>query len=169
MYIDLLPVVGKYRGVTRCFRFPSRLSWAQHRKLEPSYNKYLDWCATQNDKYDVGIAMMLQDFCNALNSIGGQFEIVAFSDLPEEFQFGNNFLGFDVFGDLRCSAIEEGNIIDEHFSRKLNTHGLFSNYEDAAQFCDYWKGMIDSNTSPYEVEENPHPFCVWLYQGTSGE
>lgn len=169
MHIDLLPIVGKYRGVTRDFRLPRRLSWAQLRKLEPSYSKYLDWCTTQNDTYDVSIAMMLQDFCKELNSMGGQFEIVVFSDLPEDFKFGNDFLGFDVFGDFRCSAIAEGNRIDEHFSRKLNVHGLFSNYEDAVQFCDYWKKLIISGASPYEVEENPRPFCVWIYQENSGE
>ena len=164
MYIDLLPVAGKYRGVTRWFRLPRRLSWAQHRKLEPSYSKYLDWCATQNDTYDVSVAMMLQDFCNELNSMGGQFEIVAFSDLPEEFRLDSDFLGFDVLGELRCSAIEEGNVVDERFSQKLNSNGLFSSYEDAAEFCDYWKDLIASGTSPFEVDVDPRPFCVWVYQ-----
>ena len=163
MYIDLLPVVGKYRGVTRWLLLPRRLSRAQRRKLEPFYFKYLDWCATQNDTYDVSVAMMLQDLCNELNSVGGKCEIVAFSDLPEEFRFDNDFLGFDVLGDLRCSAIEEGNIVDERFSQNLNNNGLFSNYEDAAEFCAYWKELIDSGTSPFEVDVDPRPFCVWVY------
>lgn len=163
MYIELLPVVGKYRGVTRYFCLPERRSLVHYRSLEASYNKYLEWVANHDDEYNLNSAIMLLEFCKELNNLGCSYEVVGFSDLPKEFELNKGFLGFDVFGDLRSSALEEGNTIDKYFSDKLNSCGLFSNYVDATEFCNYWRGLIDSGKNPYETEENPRPFCVWRY------
>lgn len=159
MYIDLLPINGKYRGVTRYFRLPSRV---EYRLLQNLYERYLTWVAKQDDTFCVDDAEMLVEFCKELN----KFEVICYSDLQSEYQFQNGFLGFDVLGIYRASALEDGNDIGKigkQYSAKLNENGLFLNLEDALEFCEHWRRMIASSQNPFEVEVAPHPFGVWVY------
>lgn len=161
MYIDLLPVDGIYRGITRYFRFPRK---AKYRLFESIYEQYLAWIAKQDDSYHQDVAKMLVEFCRRLNQIENKYEVICFSDVQSEFHTNDDFLGFDVLGEYRCSALEEGNQIESYFSGKLNANGLFANLEDAQEFCGYWNGLIEAQRSPFEVEVDPRPFCVWVYR-----
>lgn len=164
MHIDLLPIEGRYRGATRYLRLEKMTSMKGFNDFYKIYEKYLDWLSKQDNSFSPTVLQILIELRDEMIRRGANCEIICYSDIPEEFYLGDGFLGFDVFGEFSCSAIEEGNHIDERYSPNLNENGLFSNREGAQEFCEMWKQLISTGSSPWEVEENPRPFCIWLYR-----
>lgn len=163
MHIDLVPIVGKYRGVTRYLNLRGVKHFDTKSPLCKAYNRYLDWLSKQDDSYHPAALEILRELRNRLLEHNVPCEIVCYSDSQQEIPPTGQFLGFDVLGEERASALEEGNIIDEIYSAKLNEFGLFKKIEDAKEFCMMWEALIDAQESPWEVEINPRPFGVWVY------
>lgn len=163
MFVDLLAVEGTYRGRTRLLS-ARRMSTKHWKQFFEKYEKFMDWDAKDDRCVTPAVLNMLKDLRDELNARGAPSEIVFFSDDPAEFFLGEGFLGFDVFGDFEESAIQEGNIIDEKYQKKLNENGLFPTFQDATDFCEGWKNLLALGNSPWEVEKNPRPFCIWLYR-----
>ena len=158
-YIDLLPISGRYRGVTRYLTMP-KLKLRQHRAFFADYDPYLNWLAGQDDAYRPEVADMLEKLRSWYKE--EPCEIICFADVPGEFRLQEGFLGFDVLGDFRASPL--AGEIPPPFCLQLNANGLFSTYGEAQDFCAFWQGLISSDNSPWEVDQNPRPFCVWRYQ-----
>ena len=158
-YIDLPPISGRYRGVTRYLPMP-KLKFFQYSTFFSDYEPYLNWLAGQDDSYRPDVADMLEKLWSWYKK--ETCEIICFADAPEEFRLQEGFLGFDALGDFRASPLSEE--IPPPFCHQLNANGLFSNYEEAEAFCTFWQGLIPSGESQWEVDQNPRPFCVWRYQ-----
>lgn len=162
MYMDVLPICGRYRGISRDDGF-SHIR--RRRNWEPFfavYEKYLDWCAQMDATYRPEQFQILCALCEELNKRSSiRYEVILYTDQMKESPQDGTFLGFDVVGDIGESAIQEGNRIDAVYARKLNENSLFDTYADAADFCLMWNGLIQANKSPWEVEASPRPFGVW--------
>jgi hypothetical protein len=163
MFIDLLPIERHYRGVSRNLGIANLKVKNHFSKFFALYSKYLDWIAKQDYQFTSSALQLLTELKTEMTSRGIPCEIILYTDEPKNFCFGEEFLGFDVFGNTGESAIQKGNRFDEYYHQKLNENGLFVNYEDAKEFCDMWKQLIAEDLSPWETEENPRPFCIWLH------
>ena len=137
-YIDLLPISGRYRGVTRYLPMP-KLKFFQYSTFFSDYEPYLNWLAGQDDSYRPDVADMLEKLRSWYKK--ETCEIICFADEPEEFRLQEGFLGFDepeefrlqegflgfdALGDFRASPLSEE--IPPPFCHQLNANGLFSTY-----------------------------------------
>ncbi|MBQ9534964.1 MAG: hypothetical protein IJU78_03880 [Clostridia bacterium] len=163
MEMDLLSIEGSYRGVSRSFKMANVKNFKQWKIYFKLYEEYLEWIAKMDNSYDPITLGLLQRLRDETIKYGTACEIILYSDKIEEYSLAVDILGFDVLGDMGESAIQEGNKIKTIYRQKLNKNGLFSSYTDAEAFCKEWNELILSGNSPWEVEKNPRPFCVWLY------
>ena len=169
MYIDLFPVMGKYRGMSRSLGSQQLKSSRKWRVYFSIYEKYLDWIARQkrpgleSNIYSESAMQILIELRDERIKRDTPCEITFFSDNQDEFHIGAGFLGFDAYWvEDGTSGVEDGCSISDNHRQKLNENGLFSNYEDAQEFCDVWKAIIDENDpNPWAKETKPRPFCVW--------
>ena len=163
MFIDLLEIKGKYRGVNRSQNPYDLLSRRLKKQKEVSElcDRYYDW-ETKTDKVFSDSALeMLKELRDSLNSKKEKCEIVLFTDVPSEFHLGEGFLGFDLYDHKEGLSLLERS--PEKYKVKLNENGLFANFEDASEFYEkYIAPMIADNPDPDKFD--PHPFCVRLYK-----
>jgi len=164
MYIDLLPIEGKYRGVSRHLGLKNvkLKKWQEFTKI---YDKYLDWLAKQDNSFNESVLQVLKELRDAMLTRGSNCEIICYTDNPEEFYLGKGFLGFDAYWvNESLSVLEGGSQIEENFINKINRNGLFPNYEDAQVFCETQMKAMASSEQQCEREANIRPFCIWVYQ-----
>ena len=165
MYIDLLSIEGKYRGISRVLSLKLK-SYKEFNKLLLLYEKYLNWLAAKEglnaNLYSDSALHMLEELKNEFLIRGSHCEIIFFSDNPNEFYLGEGFLGFDAYWvNEGLSFLEEGCEIDNYFLQKLNENGLFSNYENAKEFCEMRMQTMVHSTQQCEKEADIRPFCIW--------
>ena len=162
MYMDMLPICGYYRGISRkdsISHIKQRRNWRQFFSV---YEKYLDWCAQMNPAYQPEQFQILCDLCEELNRRSNiRYEVILYTDQMQEYPPDGKFLGFDVAGDIGESALQDGNFIGAQYAHKLNRNGLFDISADAVDFCQMWIELIEANKSPWEFEIAPRPFGLW--------
>jgi hypothetical protein len=168
MKIDLCPITKKgkrlkYRGITRVFTLIDvKAKGRDYTKILNMYLKYLEWTNNNSYEYDDNIFNFLKELQTLLLNHNQACEILLFDDNGDSSIHNNvEFLGYDVVGDYFESPLQEGNIIERYFGNKLNDNGLFTNLEDATEFCSYWNDLISKKQSPWETDINPRPYYVW--------
>ena len=170
MYMNVLPVYGRYRGISRTLIIPKIKSGQDWDDLFNDFEQYVAWRIAGGRVYRWGMFQLLSKLCAELNRYSNtRHELILFSDQMNEPVPECDFLGFDVAGDVGESAIQAGNPISEEYAKKLNKYGLFSSYSDAAEFCQMWNSLIQTDESPWAVEVSPRPFRVWHYTSRDGE
>lgn len=166
LFLDLVPVTGIYRGVSRdlssvCIR-PRKMAW----KLTDAMLQFHDMSFSCGNVYSEEYFQFLLTLKQKLDMTKTECEIIAYSEYDVCNICGSEFLGYDVLGDIGESAIQEGNKISPHYAALLNENGLFSTRASALEFCEMWDDLIKLNLSPWEVEQNPRPFGVWRIHET---
>ena len=170
MYMNVLPVYGRYRGISRTLTIPKIKAGQDWDDLFNDFEQYVAWRIAGGRVYRWGMFQILCKLCAELNRYSNtRHELILFSDQMNEPVPECDFLGFDVAGDIGESAIQAGNPISEEYAQKLNKYGLFSSYSDAAEFCRMWNSLIQTDESPWAVEVSPRPFRVWHYTSRDGE
>lgn len=164
MYIDLLPITRRYRGMDRGLGEAKLLNTKKWGEYFKKYEKYLEWLSEQDNSFNPEVLQMLIELRDEIISRGAPCEIIYYSDKPEEFHLGEGFLGFDVYWvEEGSSGISDSELVDVYCGKELNDYGLFATYEDALEFSVAWKKDIDLNDpSDWVLETNPRPFCIWL-------
>ena len=166
MYIDLLSIKGKYRGISSVSRGLEAMEltltkkWRKYFKI---YEKYMEWLSKMDNTYSDSVLQMLIELQDERTKRGALCEIILYSDKYEEFHLEREFLGYDPYWvEEGFSGIKDYNIINDYYSQKLNNNGLFTQYEDAQMFCDMWKKFIDENDqNTWVLETMPRPFFIW--------
>ena len=163
MFIDLLEIKGKYRGVNRSQNPYEPVTWRRKNweKISALGDRYYAWELKSNNVYSDSGLELLKELRDALNNKKEKCEIVLFSDEPSEFHLGDGFLGFDIYDHNEALSCLE--TPPEEYKSKLNENDLFANFEDASEY--YEKCIapkIADNPDPDKF--HPHPFCVWLYK-----
>jgi len=159
VFIDLLPIEGVYRGVSRIL-IPMNIKGGKFEQLYNLWIEYLEWSMNSNNVYSEDGLSLLTKLKQNLVRRGMNCEVIFYSDHLTE-TFSGIFLGYDVFGDIGESALQKGNKIDSYFSEKLNENGLFRDYTDAEEFCVSWIQSIINKSSVWEFEISPRPFQIW--------
>lgn len=167
LFLDLVPVTGIYRGVSRSLFSvsiqPRKMAW----KLADDMIQFHDMSFSCGNVYSEEYFKFLLNLKQKLDMTKTECEIIAYSEYDACSICSSEFLGYDVLGDIGESAIQEGNKISPRYSELLNDNGLFSTRASALEFCKMWADLIERNLSPWEVEQNPRPFGIWRIHETS--
>lgn len=161
MNIDLLPVKGRYRGISRSLRTVKIKKWEGFSEI---YDEYLKWLSKMDTTFNEDVLRILVSLKCKMEDQGENVEIIFYSDRPEEFHCGEGFLGYDVYWvEEGISGIEDGRYIDEDYQERLNDNGLFNTSNDAQEFCEIWKQHIDTtDQNAWALKTKPRHFCVWI-------
>lgn len=166
MYIDLLPITGLYRGISRNLGEVKLLITNKWGEYLAKYERYLDWLSKEDNSFNQQVLQILIELRDEMICREASCEIVCFSDKHEEYNLGEDFLGFDVYWvEEGISGIMNSKLVDEYYGKKLNNYGLFTTYEDAHDFGVVWKKDIDLNDpNSWVIDSKIVTFCVWLYR-----